>query len=221
MALVLTFPVKEKIGTDLVLPGASLKKNSGIKQTLWISRGWVIPCFRNDKLVQLRIRRIDSDIKEFAPDIKYLPLDGSSMATMVLNPRADIFVVVECSFDAILLASIFGDRIGVVTTWNSSARPDTYTHNLLAASSFIINLLDFDKGGNDQQAWWCETYPQNFRPEPPSSGCDPVETFEGDVDIKSWLLDAVPRGLQIRIVEPHQCNNLHCQRLKTFCTFKR
>jgi DNA primase len=189
-------------GKDRYRPRASWglpAKGGGKKQALWIPRGWVIPCFRDDKLVQLRIRRIDSDIKEFAPEIKYLPLDGSSMATMVLNPQADIFAVVECGFDAILLASIFGDLIGIVTTWNSSARPDTYAHNLLAASSFIINLLDFDKGGNDQQAWWCETYPQNFRPEPPSLGCDPGEMFEGGVDIKSWLLAAVPRGLQIRI----------------------
>lgn len=171
---------------------------------LWIPRGWVISS-RNQsgQLIQLRIRRLNEDIVAFASDIKYLPLDGSSMATMVLHPEAEVFSVVECGFDAILLAALTEGKIGAITTWNDSARPDTFAHSLLSRSSCILGGLDYDQAGDNQQEWWQGQYRQYRRlPALPGGAKDPGDAIKGGTglaDLRSWLISGLPRGLQIKM----------------------
>lgn len=177
------------------------KGDNGQGRRLWIPQGWVIPAFDEaDNLIQLRIRRRPEDIEKFCQRIKYLPLDGSSMATMVLHPGADVFVVVECGFDAILIAGLFDGKVGAITTWNVSARPDRRVHWILSASSLILNGLDYDNAGNKEQAWWNGVYKQNRRlPQPLTGVEDPGEAFAAGVDIRSWIIDALPMGLKIKL----------------------
>lgn len=194
-------------GGDRYRPAASwgvAKKTGkdGKPGRIWIPRGWVIPAYDDQgHIIQLRIRRLNEDIKKFAGDIKYYPVSGSSMATMVIYPSAEVFVVVECGFDAILIAgSIGGGQIGAVTTWNVSARPDARAHKILSASALILNGLDYDKAGEKEQAWWNKTYPQNRRlPQPKNGVNDPGEAFEAGVDIGTWIKESLPRGLRIKL----------------------
>lgn len=173
--------------------------NAGKDKKLWLPQGWVIPAFdREQRLIQLRIRRRDEDIASFGGNIKYLPIDGSSMATMVLHPEAEIFVVVECGFDAILIAGLFAGKIGAVTTWNSSARPDVMAHEILSASCLILNGLDYDQGGEREQAWWSQNYSQNTRLPKLTKGNDPGEAFANGADLKAWVMAGIPKGLRIR-----------------------
>ncbi len=177
------------------------KMKDGRDKKLWLPQGWVIPAFdqTENHLIQLRIRRRNEDIAEYCERIKYFPIDGSSMATMIIYPKAEIFAVVECGFDAFLIAGLFGGKVGVITTWNSSARPDVHVDKVLQKSLLILNLLDYDKGGDDQQDWWIKTYPQNFRPPAPSAGADPGEAFEEGVDLYNWLVGSLPRGMRLRL----------------------
>jgi len=178
------------------------EKHHGNKaKRLWIPRGWVIAAFNPAKnLIQLRVRRLDEDVQAFASNIKYLPLDGSSMATMVLHPEAEVFVVVECGFDAILLAGLLGGKVGAITTWNSAARPDVYAHNLLSRSSLILGALDYDAAGDGEQAWWGKQYRQYRRLAAlPGSAKDPGDAAKAGVDLKSWIVAGLPRGLQIKL----------------------
>ncbi|WP_310601457.1 hypothetical protein [Desulfobulbus sp.] len=179
-----------------------LPKMQGKKaKRLWIPRGWVIPA-RNSagRLIQLRVRRLNEDIASFASEIKYLPIDGSSMATMVLHPEAEVFVVVECGFDAILLAGITDGKIGAITTWNSAARPDRATHALLQRSTCILGGLDYDQGGDREQDWWSGHYRQYRRlPSLPGSAKDPGDGAANGVDLWAWLVDGLPRGLRIKL----------------------
>lgn len=180
--------------------GLAPKQHQVKEKKMWMPQGWVIAAFSgDDKLIQLRVRRRDEDIKKFAENIKYLPLDGSSMATMILHPEAEIFAIVECGFDAILIASLMNGKVGAITTWNSSARPDVHADKILRSSSLILNLLDYDEAGGEQQEWWAEHYSQNIRPPAPPSGNDPGEAFEQGVDIKAWLIASLPRGLKIKL----------------------
>lgn len=176
-------------------------KAGGKNRKLWIPRGWVIPSFGGSgQLQQLRIRRMPADIAAFADNIKYLPLDGSSMATMVLHPDADVFVAVECGFDAILIAGALHGKIGTVTTWSASARPDKRAHRILSRASLILNGLDFDHAGEKEQAWWGGVYQQNHRlPKPQDGVNDPGEAYAAGVDIREWIVDALPRGVRIRL----------------------
>ncbi len=181
--------------------GLPEKEQADKSKRLWIPRGWVIPAYNNrGQLNQLRIRRIPEDIAAFAHRIKYLPIDGSSMATMVLHPNAEVFVVVECGFDAIVLAALTDGKIGAVTTWNSAARPDAGAHALLAGSSCILGGLDYDQGGDREQPWWQGQYRQYHRlPALPGGIKDPGDGAKAGVDLYAWMTDGLPRGLQIKL----------------------
>lgn len=181
--------------------GLPSKMQVNKEKRLWLPQGWVIPS-RNQvgELIQLRIRRRNQDIAAFADNIKYLPVEGSSMATMILHPQAEVFVVVESGFDAILLAGLTGGRIGAVTTWNDAARPDIFAHRLLSQASCILGGLDYDHGGDNQQQWWQGQYRQYRRLAPlPGGAKDPGDAAKDGADLYAWLVDGLPRGLQIKL----------------------
>lgn len=181
--------------------GLPPKMQGAKEKRLWIPQGWVIPS--RDPLgniIQLRIRRRNQDIAAFGGGIKYLPIDGSSMATMILHPAAEVFVVVESGFDAILLAGITDGRVGAICTWNDVARPDNIAHGILSASSCILGGLDYDHGGDNQQAWWQGQYRQYRRLAPlPDGAKDPGDAAKVGADLYAWLVDGLPRGLQIKL----------------------
>jgi DNA primase len=181
--------------------GLPEKMQNGKARMLWIPRGWVIPSFnRQGPCVHLRIRRLDADVAAFCENIRYLPVDGSSMATMVLHPEAEIFVVVESGFDAVLLAWTMCGKIGAITTWNSSARPDARTHALLTNASLILGGLDYDQGGDREQAWWQATYPQYRRLQAlPGGAKDPGDAAKAGADLAGWMVSGIPRGLRIKL----------------------
>ncbi|MGB3223846.1 MAG: hypothetical protein WBB23_13670 [Desulforhopalus sp.] len=183
------------------------KNSKGRPARLWLPRGWVIPLIAADgAVIQLRIRRLDEDIAAFMDNIKYLMIKGSCPGTMVLHPDAEAHAVVESGFDAILIASNFDGLIGVVTTWNSSAKPDARSTTILHRSQCILNCLDFDDAGRNEQTWWSETFRRNKR-WPPPVGKDPGEAFEAGVDIRRWILEGLPVGLAWRVAgfkEPGQ-----------------
>lgn len=178
--------------------GLPAQSKNGRPGSLWLPQGWLIPsCNDAGQVVQLRIRRRDQDLKGFAPGTKYLLVKGSSMATMLLHPAALVWVVVESGFDAVLLAGFFGERVGVATTWNSSARPDARAHKILSASSLILGALDYDHAGDAQQGWWQAHYAQYRRlPALPGKAKDPGDAFRAGADLYEWLVSALPRPLQ-------------------------
>lgn len=178
------------------------QKMQGTKEKrLWIPQGWVIPSRDlQGNVIQLRIRRRNQDIAAFGDNIKYLPIDGSSMATMILHPEAEVFVVVESGFDAILLAGITDGRVGAICTWNDAARPDVIAHGILSAAPCILGGLDYDHGGDNQQAWWQSQYRQYRRLDPlPDGAKDPGDAAKAGADLYGWLVDGLPRGLQIKL----------------------
>lgn len=185
--------------------GLQEKLQDGKKKKLWLPQGWVLPA-RNasGELVQLRIRRRPEDIARFGGHIKYLPIDGSSPATLVLHPEAEVFVMVESGFEAVLIAGLFEGKVGTMTTWNSSARPDRYAHALLSSCPCILGGLDYDQGGDREQEWWSNTYPQYRRlPALPGGAKDPGDAFaDGHTDhaaLRGWVIDGLPRGLRIKL----------------------
>ncbi len=186
--------------------GLPEKVESGKKKRLWLPRGWVISC-RNatGELTQLRVRRRDEDIARFAERIKYLPIDGSSPAAMVLHPESEVFVIVESGFDAILLAGTMCGKIGAICTWNDAARPDARAHELLSRSVCILGALDYDHGGDAQQAWWQNQYRQYRRLAPlPGKAKDPGDAFAAGIDLRKWIIDGLPPGLRIKLGYTHK-----------------
>jgi DNA primase len=163
---------------------------------LWLPVGLVIPMLDADgQVVQLRIRRNDSDRKEFLPALKYYVVAGGCQATMVLNPEAQCFAVVEAGLDAILVAQeAAGLDTGAVTVWNASAKPDAATVKLLKKSMKILVSLDDDAAGHKQAPWWLENFRQAKRLTP-TGGKDPGEMFENGGNIREWLLSGLPPAI--------------------------
>lgn len=184
--------------------GLAAKQGRGGKtvKTLWIPRGWVIPArnITNSELFQLRIRRRNDDICKFCDNIKYLPLDGSTSATLVIYPKADVFVAVESGFDAILIAGHLHGKVGAVCTWNDSARPDVHANKVLEKAPLIIGGLDFDSAGEQQSKWWDNRYKQHRRIASPGKEIkDPGDAYAAGVNIREWVVDSLPRGLRIKL----------------------
>ncbi len=181
--------------------GLPVKQQNGKEKRLWLPRGWVIPCRNEDGLLtQLRIRRLAEDIARFGERIKYLPIDGSSPATLVLHPGAEVFVVVESGFDAILLAGVMCGKVGAVCTWNSSARPDARAHALLSSASCILGALDYDQGGDREQQWWAGRYKQYRRLPPlPGGAKDPGDAYQAGADLRKWIVAGMPAGLRLKL----------------------
>ena len=181
--------------------GLPPEMKNGKPRRLWLPRGWVIPCRGADgELLQLRIRRRPDDVPRFAPEIKYLPVAGSSQATLVLHPEAEAFVVVESGFDAILLARHFGGRIGAVCPWSAAARPDARAHDLLSRALCVLLALDYDPAGESGYAWYAAQYRHAVRlPALPGGAKDPGDAYAAGADLYAWLRHGMPSGLAARL----------------------
>lgn len=179
------------------LPPATTVK--GTPKRLWIPEGWLIPCRDTQgQILQIRIRRPDHARARFAPDIKYLPIEGSSQATMVLHPEALAFAVVESGLDAILLAACTGGALGAICTWSASARPDSRADRMLANALAVIIALDYDTAGDHETQWWLQHYRRAIRP-PGFDAKDPGDAHAQGIDLLDWIRRALPPGLAMRL----------------------
>lgn len=192
--------------------GLDPETRNGKPRRLWLPRGWVIPARDADgRLLQLRIRRRPEDVKRFAQGVKYLPVEGSSMATLLLHPESQAFVVVESGFDAILLAALTGGRVGAVCAWSAAARPDARAHAALSAALCVLVALDYDAAGDKESAWWLSRYRAALR-LPRLAAKDPGDAAACGVDLYAWLRDGMPRGLAMRLgMVGRQCGVLRVE----------
>lgn len=187
--------------------GLPLEQRNGKPKRLWLPRGWVIPARDAEgRLMQLRIRRRPEDCKRFAQGVKYLPVEGSSQATMILHPEAPAFAVVESGFDAILLAALTGGRVGAICAWSAAARPDARAHALLSTCLCVLLALDYDPAGDKESAWWLARYRHALR-LPRLAAKDPGDAAACGADLYAWLRDGMPRGVAMRLgmVGRNQC----------------
>lgn len=179
--------------------GLAPELKNGKPKRLWIPRGWVIPARDAEgRLLQLRVRRRPEDVRRFAQGVKYMPVEGSSQATLVLHPEAPAFAVVESGFDAVLLAAITGGAVGAICAWSAAARPDARAHALLSACLCVLLALDYDPAGDKESAWWQARYRHALR-LPRLGAKDPGEAAACGVDVYAWLRDGMPRGLAMRL----------------------
>lgn len=179
--------------------GLAPELKNGKPKRLWIPRGWVIPARDAEgRLLQLRVRRRPEDVKRFAQGVKYMPVEGSSQATLVLHPEAPAFAVVESGFDAVLLAALTGGAVGAICAWSAAARPDARAHALLSACLCVLLALDYDPAGDKESAWWQARYRHALR-LPRLGAKDPGEAAACGVDVYAWIRDGMPRGLAMRL----------------------
>ena len=172
-----------------------VRRDDGKLKALWLPRGLVMPVIDNEgRVVQIRIRRLDTDVARFCQAIKYQFVEGGSHATLVLEPEAKAFVVVESGLDAFLCAQDGAGLIGAVTTWTAKAGPDLAATTILKESLRILVALDTDHAGVAGSAKWLATFRQARRWPVPSAK-DPGDAKAAGVDLRRWIIAGLPPAL--------------------------
>lgn len=188
-----------------------IKTTSGKLKALWLPRGLVMPVFADDgRVLHLRIRRRPEDVAAFAPDRSYQVIDGSSHATLLLEPDAQAFIITESGLDAYLCAQEGRGLIGAASTWNDVAKPNAAACAVLDQALRILVALDNDAPGAKASLWWLARFPQARRwPLPLAAGKDPGEVNTPGY-LRKWLLAGLPPVLTLNIPPSDDRIDLAC-----------
>jgi DNA primase len=158
-------------------------KDNGVAKKLWVPRGLIIPYFKGEHLLRMRIRR-----PRGAGDPRYYLLKGSDTRAMVWSPDRPVILVVESELDGMLLNQEAADLAGVVALGSAQARPDHAVAAVLRQSRLILIALDGDDpGAREAWRWWTKHFPQARR-WPPIDGKDPGEMWQAGVDLCTWVM---------------------------------
>lgn len=156
--------------------------------------GLLIPHFSLDDtkgeffVDRLRIRRDNQS------NPKYHMVAGSRMTPLCIDVRHDRpAFIVESDLDALLLAQMAGDLIGVIAMGSVSTRPDAKTYRLLKSLPLIIVALDSDMAGaKESHRYWNEHFPKCVRCLIPRRyGKDPGEAYHNGHNIRLWVVSAL------------------------------
>lgn len=201
-------PCRYRPRSSFGLPIRQVEGDSRKGRMLWIPRGISIPSYGPDgKVGMFRLRRPNGDLKETVKpngkvkkDEKYWELTGGTKESFHLPPtvrqNVTAYIITEAELDAVLLHALAGESIGCVALRNATNKPDTRTHEALAAADIIILCLDNDDAGENGDKWWLKTYPQARVAKVPGAK-DPGEAFEKGVDLRAWLKKAMPLSLRL------------------------
>lgn len=166
------------------------------KETLWIPAGLVIRINNQDTtLHRIRIRRPSWAREKFLPDLKYVWLEGSGTAPMVIRPQWQSrgVVVVEAELDAMAVAAAHQEVTVIALGSVSTGLPDAVKAEIEAAPVILL-ALDADPGKDGKPgagpaaiaAWRHEFRQAKFWPVP--AGKDPgdyVKNHSGN--LHAWV----------------------------------
>jgi len=196
-----------------------LKDDGKTPRRLWIPRGIVIPIYApqsgTESPVRLRIRR---PAEHLQPDetTKYVVVSGSSAHTLVTDPEAKAFVIVEAELDAMLVSQTMDESlpgaVSGVALGSLAFKPDAATDALLKRSLSVLVALDYEpvspevdksKAGLLRRVygWWIDRYKRAER-WPVPLGKDPGEAFKEGVDIAAWVTAGLPPVLRLSDAAP-------------------
>lgn len=172
------------------------KINVNMGGKVWIPSGILIPEFKNNKVIRIRIRQE----KPANNTGRYIIVKGS--ATNFFNYQDHLaqteqkdkydsdtttkpWMAVESELCGWLLQQECGDLVNIFAVGSSSARPDTETHKYIKDIPGIVSL-DNDEAGRNEEAFWKKHYPKCIFLYP-IIGKDPTEDYQSGVDLRRWV----------------------------------
>lgn len=167
-----------------------LKENNQPKK-LWIPAGIVIPFYSGVTVHRIRIRK--NEVRD-DKDLRYYWLPGSGNDLVTLSPGRRASCTIESDLDSLLIDHLAGDLVSTIPLGTCAARPKCSIKEQLENSAIILIALDNDKAGAENWLWWQQNYPQSVRLEVPK-GKDPGEAWQQGVDLRAWILSALPISL--------------------------
>jgi hypothetical protein len=152
---------------------------------VFLPAGLVIPNFRGNNLISLKIRR--SDWTNDADFKKYHVVRGSGAASLVFDDGlAKPICVVESELDAILVHQAADDLCTVIALGSASNRPDAKAVELLEKAPLILCALDYDRAGFGGWCWLKEHF-QQAKFWPVCKGKDPTAMHLSGVSVRTWI----------------------------------
>lgn len=128
----------------------------GEAKKLCLPAGLVVPVFRKDGLLRLKIRRTDAvEVERFG---KWQAVKGGGDGPLVVGKAGLPVVVCEAEIDALYMAQEAGEYVAAVGLGSAANRPTTPVVDLLRAAPLVLVALDRDAGGTDHVPWWLEHF---------------------------------------------------------------
>ena len=201
-------PKNSKIDRDVV----GLAPRDDGKKHLWIPDGLVIPIYDDYAMVhRLRIRRPPESRDRFLPDLKYVWMEGSGTAPLVIRPQATTIrgaVIVEAELDAMACAAAHPDVLIIALGTVSAGLPDQLRAELAGLPVLLIALdadITKNSGGSGAgpkaiAAWTREFRQAKYWPVP--EGKDPGDYAMAGGDLHAWIEAGLPP--QVGSAAPHE-----------------
>jgi len=156
---------------------------------LFVPRGIVIPCFVDDMVWYIKVRRPVPPL----PGPKYRQVAGGKAALFGLDHLGGhrTVVICEAELDALLLWQEAGDFVDVVALGSKVTRPPlTWLMRLVGATTWLLAL---DCDADDAAAWWGEFSARVRRVHVPQ-GNDITEFTQTGGDLRAWVEFHLNRG---------------------------
>lgn len=149
---------------------------------IWLPAGIVIPAYADDTLWKVQIRR--DDVQPGSD--RYKTVTGSANVLYgadSIRPGKPAMLV-EGPFDAMAVAQVASDLIGVAASGTSGARRPRWYARLALASDVLISL-DADDAGDAAARVWIDKLPNARRYRP--AYADPAQVLQDGGDLRAWV----------------------------------
>lgn len=168
--------------------GLSVIPNGSI--SICLPKGIVIPSFRNDQLIRIKVRRGNWIQSDSYP--KYQIVSGGiNSPSLYGDPTKPLFLI-EAELDAMLVQQMAGDLCSCISLGGVSNKPDIWIHEVLQEAKLVLYSLDFDEAGKKHFHFWKENY-KNLKAWPAPKGKSPGDSFLLGIDLRQWVIAGLNR----------------------------
>lgn len=172
--------------------GLSDMSTEGGAHLLCLPQGIVIPSFREDIPIRVKIRR-----HNWIPDAgfpKYHIISGGMTCPALYGDASKPVVIVEAELDAMLIQQLAADNCCCIALGGVTIRPDVFVDRMLCQCQCILYALDFDEAGKKAFFFWQATYTQ-LRPWPVPKGKSQGDAFKDHgIDLSAWIKQGILRS---------------------------
>lgn len=187
------------------------------KDKLWIPGGLLIPIFdESGQIHRLRVRRTKEAMERFLPDRKYVWIEGSGSAPLVIPPLvADIprgAVIVEAELDAMAVADAHHHVLVIALGTVQGGVPESLRRELELIPAILV-ALDADTGregaGPKAVKAWLRTFRQaRFWPVPEAK--DAGDYAKAGGDLTQWVEVGLPQQVFTKKVDEKPHDSAFC-----------
>lgn len=158
--------------------------SEGGARLLCLPKGIVIPSFRKEIPIRVKIRRNNWKVDDDYP--KYHVIAGGMTCPSLYGDIGKPVVIVEAELDAMLIQQFAADICCCIALGGVSIRLDVIVEQLLRQAPSILYALDFDDSGKKAYNFWQSTYLQ-IKPWPVPRGKSPGDAYSLGVDLRRWI----------------------------------